>query len=99
LFVTSIQEGFGIPLLEAGAKRVPIVCTNVEPLSEVVKDYALKINLKDDIPKITTKILNYLDKLSTFSMFKRVISLYSWEAIYKNYLKKLVDKDAKNRYR
>ncbi len=99
LFVTSIQEGFGIPLLEAGAKRVPIVCTNVEPLGEVVKDYALKINLKDDIPKITTKILNYLDKLSTFSMFKRVISLYSWEAIYKNYLKKLVDKDAKNRYR
>ena len=99
MFVTSIQEGFGIPLLEAGAKRVPIICADIEPLTEVIKDYALKINLKEDIPKITTKILNYLGALPTFSMFKRVASLYSWEAIYKNYLKKLVDKDAKNRHR
>lgn len=91
LFLTSTQEGFGIPLLEAGAKRMPIICTNIEPLPEIVKDYALKVDLNQDIPTITTSILNYLESLSIFSMFKRITSHYSWELIYKNYLKKLVD--------
>lgn len=99
LFITSTQEGFGIPLLEAGAKRIPIICTSIDPLSEVVKDYALKVNLEEDIPKITTKILDYLDSIPTSPMFKRVARNYSWGTIYKNHLKRLVDKDEKNRYR
>jgi len=94
LFITSTQEGFGIPLLEAGVKRIPIICTNIEPLSEVVQNYALKIDLKQDIPTITEKILNYVEFLPPLSMFKRVVSRYSWEAIYKNYLEKLVNKSA-----
>lgn len=97
LFVTSTQEGFGLPLLEAGAERIPIICTSIESLSEVVKNYALRVNLEEDIPQITSKILDYLDGIPTSCMFKRVARCYSWEAIYKNYLKKLVDKDAKNR--
>ena len=99
LFITSTQEGFGIPLLEAGAKRMPIICTNIQSLAEVVKDYALRIDLKEDISEVATKILKYLTRLPNFSMFKRVARHYSWEAIYKNYLKKLVTKDAKNRHR
>jgi glycosyltransferase involved in cell wall biosynthesis len=96
LFITSTQEGFGIPLLEAGIKRMPIICSNIEPLSEVVQGYALKIDLEQDIPTITEEILNYVQSLSTLSMFKRAVFSYSWEAIYKNYLKKLVNKNAKD---
>ncbi len=97
LFVTSTQEGFGIPLLEAGVKRVPIVCTNIESLSEVVQNYALKVDLRQDTATIAKNILKYLQSIPTFSMFKRVILDYSWETIYRKYLKKLVDKNAKNR--
>ena len=91
LFITSTQEGFGIPLLEAGAKRVPIICTNIEPFPEIAKNYALRVDLKEGIPEITTRILTYLDHLPTFHMFKRVALRYCWETIYKNHLKKLVD--------
>jgi len=99
LFITSTEEGFGLPLLEAGAKRVPILCTNIEPLPEVVKNYALKIDLDEDVSKITNRILNYLNDIPTFYMFKRTASNYCWEAIYKNHLKKLVDENAENRHR
>ncbi|MBE0478756.1 glycosyltransferase family 4 protein [Candidatus Aerophobetes bacterium] len=95
LFITSTQEGFGIPLLEAGAKKIPIICTDIEPFPEVTGDFALRVNLTEDIPQIATKILNYLNGIPTFSMFKRVTAHYSWEAIYENYVKKLVDEDAK----
>jgi len=90
LFITSSQEGFGIPLLEAGAKRIPIICTNIEPLPEVVKDYALKIDPEESPSRVASKILNYIGNLPTFYMQKRVIMHYSWESIYKNYLSKLV---------
>lgn len=94
LFITSIQEGFGIPLLEAGLKRLPIVCTNIEPLLEIVGDHALKIDLKDLIPAVAEKIISYVESSPTVKMFKRVVACYSWEAIYRNYLKKLVNENA-----
>lgn len=97
LFVTSTQEGFGIPLLEAAVKKVPIVCTDIEPFSEIVGNYALRIGLQEDVSEAVTKIFSYLDSSSTFSMFRRVKMYYSWEAIFKNYLKKLVATHAKNR--
>jgi len=31
----SLQEGFGLPLLEAGMYRLPIICSDIEPLREV----------------------------------------------------------------
>ena len=90
LFLTSTQEGFGIPLLEAGAKRMPVICTNIESLAEIAGDYALRIDFNQDISTITTRILNYVESSSVFSMFKKVISHYSWEMIYNNYFKKLL---------
>lgn len=97
LFVTSTQEGFGIPLLEAGAKKIPIVCTDIEPLTEVAEDYALRVSLKQDPANIAREILHYLESIPTFNMFKRVVLKYSWKIIYKKYLKKLVDNHAKDR--
>jgi len=91
LFVTSKEEGFCIPLLEAGAKNVPIICTDIEPLPEVVDDNALKINPDEEPSRIAVRIINYLNNLPTFLMHKKVLAKYSWEAIYKNYLKDLVN--------
>lgn len=40
----SLDEGFGIPLLEAMAAGVPIVCSDTSALPEVVGDAAIKID-------------------------------------------------------
>ncbi len=91
LFFTPSQEGFGIPLLEAGVMKLPIVCSSIEPLSEIVGEDALKFNLKDPPSLIAEKILDYINHQPTFFMFKKVIRKYSWEVIYRDYLKKIIE--------
>ncbi len=90
LLLTSSQEGFGIPLLEAGAMKLPIACSNIEPLTEIVDDLALKFDLTDPPSLIAERILRYIDHQPTFFMFKKVMRKYSWEIIYRDYLKKLL---------
>jgi len=90
LLLTSSQEGFGIPLLEAGAMKLPIVCSNIEPLSEIVDDFALKFDLKDSPSLIAERILEYITHQPTFLMFKKIVRNYSWDAIYRDYLKEII---------
>jgi alpha-1,3-rhamnosyl/mannosyltransferase len=43
----SLQEGFGLPVLEAMASCVPVVCSNAASLPEVAGDAALLVDSRD----------------------------------------------------
>jgi len=90
LLITSSQEGFGIPLLEAGAMKIPIACSDIPPLLEITRDKALLFKLDDKPSYIAKQIIEFLDTQSTHPMFRQIVSKFSWEAIYRNYLKDLV---------
>ena len=90
LLVTSSQEGFGIPILEAGATRVPIACTEIPPLLELAQDKALFFKLDEKPSRIAKRIIDYLDMQPTGILFKRVVSKFGWESIYRDYLQDLV---------
>jgi len=90
LLLTSSQEGFGIPLLEAASKKLPIACSNIASSTEVTKEHALLFDLKDDPYEIAQRIIDFLSHQPTYRLFKRIIKTNSWEAIYENYLKELV---------
>ncbi|GAG06072.1 unnamed protein product, partial [marine sediment metagenome] len=90
LLFPSSQEGFGIPLLEAASKKLPIACSNIAPFTEVTKEYTLLFNLKDDPYEIAQRIIDFLNSQPTYQLFKKIRKTYSWEAIYENYLKELV---------
>ncbi len=82
LVFPSLHEGFGIPLLEAMACGVPVVCSGIEPLTEVAGDAAFFIDPLDvhDISSGMLKVLNDADLRARLREqgFKRAAG-FGWE--------------------
>jgi len=82
LFMPSLQEGFGIPLLEAGLLRVPIVCSDISPFREVCEDNAQYFSLKDSPSEIADRIISFMNKLSCYRMSRHTKDYFLWDKIY-----------------
>jgi len=91
LLITSVREGFCLPLLEAGAFKLPIACANFAPLPEVVGDDALLFELDEEPKAIAERISEFLEGDRSAKLFKRVLSNYCWEAVYEKHLKQLIE--------
>lgn len=90
LIFSSGQEGFGIPLLEAGAKRLPIACSTIPPFREIASGGALFFSLDEKPAETARRIVRHLAGQPAHGMFKRVMREYSWEAVYRNHLAALI---------
>lgn len=82
LILPSVQEGFGLPLLEAGLARLPIFCSNIAVLREVGGENATYFAPGDDPSKIAETILNVLETPGVASMRRKVFASYTWEGIF-----------------
>jgi glycosyltransferase involved in cell wall biosynthesis len=90
LLMTSREEGFGIPILEAGLSGIPIFCSDIPPLHELAGDHADYFSPDED-PELVSKLI-YL-RLKTDSVFhmRRIVrQQYSWESIYTQHLEPLI---------
>lgn len=92
LFMPSIQEGFGIPLIEAGLNKLPIVCSRIGPFKNIADGYALFFNLEEQPDKIALKIIDYLKYLPTQNFFRKILKEYTWDNIYKLILLPYIEK-------
>jgi len=82
LFMPSLHEGFGIPLLEAGMLKVPIVCSDIPPFKEICKENVHYFSLKDTPAKIADSILGFIGNLKPHRMSRHIIQNYLWDKIY-----------------
>lgn len=78
----SLHEGFGIPVLEAFASGVPVVCSRIEPVTEVAGDAAFYVDPMsvDDMASGISKVLDdkaLRERLVTIGL-KRA-SEFSWK--------------------
>lgn len=85
----SFYEGFGFPPLEAMARKIPVITSNVSSLPEIVADSALMVdpNRAEEIAEAIRLILkdnNYRENLITKGL-KRV-EIFSWEKTAEKYL-------------
>lgn len=86
LFMPSLQEGFGIPLLEAGMLKLPIVCSNIPPFREIGGEDVLIFDLNESPQQIAQRIIDFRASSSTQNFFRRVINNFAWDNIYHTHL-------------
>ncbi|MBW1679318.1 MAG: glycosyltransferase [Deltaproteobacteria bacterium] len=96
LFMPSKQEGFGIPLLEAGMIKLPIVCSDIPPFREIGGVNVCYFSLQDTPEKIATKIVEFMKSLPPYQMHRKVMNKYVWDNIYHQTLAQLLERVMKN---
>jgi len=91
LLFPSLQEGFGLPLLEAGLARLPVFCTDLAVLREVggadVHYFAPDAPAED----VAAQIAAVLNDPGPARLRRRVLRDYDWEAIYRTGLLPLLE--------
>jgi len=91
LLLTSREEGFGIPILEAGLARMPVFCTDLPPLRALAEDCATYFSPDDNPIYIAKLIAKKLANDPTYKLRIRVRQEYTWEAIYRRKIVPLLE--------
>ncbi len=82
LLFPSTQEGFGIPILEAGLSGIPVFCSDLPPLHQTGGDEVVYFDPQHDSPQqIAQQIVSTLKASSSFRLRVRVRQQYRWETI------------------
>jgi mannosylglucosylglycerate synthase len=82
MLFTSRQEGFGLPLLEAAAHRLPVFCSNIEPLRSVALSGTSFFDLQDAPRTVAEKIRHAFARDAIFKRKKQLLRDYSAERLY-----------------
>jgi glycosyltransferase involved in cell wall biosynthesis len=92
LLFPSMEEGFGIPILEAGLTRMPIFCSDLQPFHESGRGQIHTFELTDPPDQIAVKITNTLFNDPAFILRKRVRHEYTWQKIVRNRLIPMIER-------
>jgi len=90
LIFPSVQEGFGVPILEAGLSRVPIVLSDIQIFREVAAGDAHYFPLESSPREIADQVLAAV-ATPAGRLFRQVLRDYRWEAIADQHLVPLVE--------
>lgn len=82
VFLPSRQEGFGLPLLEAGLLKLPIVCSDISPFKEIGDRDVMYFSLQESPEEIARKIMEFISSFGPGRMFRKVMREYVLDNIY-----------------
>ncbi len=94
LLLPSREEGFGIPILEAGLAGIPVFCADIESLRELGASDAHYFSPDADPQAVAGQIATFLNARQAYRLRKRVLQGYSWEQIYRSFIVPLLAKGA-----
>jgi glycosyltransferase involved in cell wall biosynthesis len=83
LLLPSRDEGFGIPILEAAAHRLPIVCSDLQVLRDLAGDAAVYVAPDAEPSDVAALALARLDGDPLVTFARRVRTEFAWEAVYR----------------
>lgn len=91
LFFPSSQEGFGIPMLEAGLARLPVFCSNIPPFLELGEQNVTYFAPDADPALLAQIILTTLENDPAYRLRRSVLEKYTWDKIFEQKILLLLD--------
>ncbi|MBN1429265.1 MAG: glycosyltransferase [Anaerolineae bacterium] len=93
LIMPSREEGFGIPIIEAGLARLPIFCTDISPLQALAGKEAVYFSPDADPRDVANLIADKLTGDATYRLRRRVRCAYTWQGVYTERIAPLLGKE------
>ena len=90
LFLPSREEGFGIPLLEAGLTRRPIFCADLPALRELGGDCVFFFPPDEEPAKVAAFVADRLKNDPVFRMAVKIRREFDWDRIYRGRIEPLL---------
>jgi mannosylglucosylglycerate synthase len=94
LFLPSFEEGFGIPVLEAGLAGMPIFCADIPPLRDLGLGYANYFSPNEPAAEIAPRILEHIAASPVAGFRTHVRSHFTWREIHRKQIDVLIRKGA-----
>jgi mannosylglucosylglycerate synthase len=91
IFVPSLAEGFGIPLIEAGLLGRPVFCADIPPFREIGRDAVHHFSLHDDPAAVAERLAAWAERDRAYKLRRRVWRSYTWRAILRRHLVPLLE--------
>jgi glycosyltransferase involved in cell wall biosynthesis len=91
MILPSLEEGFGIPILEAGLVGIPIFCTDIPTLKALGQTEALYFSPDSKPAQVAAMISGVLQSNLQYRLRVRVRQEYSWQSIYAKHIAPLIE--------
>lgn len=91
LLFPSRAEGFGMPVIEAALRGVPVFCAEIPPFREIAGPRAHYFALDEPPAAIAGRIAAALAADERLQWRREVRQRYTWEAIYRRDIRPLLD--------
>lgn len=92
VFFLSSYENFGLPILEAGITKAPIICNDLEVFHEISNDNIFFTNISQPPEEIAQFVSQVLKQNKSSSLFQEIKKKYSFESIFQKQILPLVDR-------
>jgi glycosyltransferase involved in cell wall biosynthesis len=92
LLFPSWEEGFGIPLLEAGLAGIPVFCADIAPLREIGRAEATYFAPDEAPGNVAALIAAALGSSPVYRLRRRVRRDYTWEGVYRRQIAPLLER-------
>lgn len=84
LFFPSLEEGFGIPILEAGVVGLPIFCADIPPLREIAGPHATYFSPEMDPFVLANVVIEKLQNNDFYQLRRHVRQHYTWDGVFES---------------
>jgi glycosyltransferase involved in cell wall biosynthesis len=95
LFLPSREEGFGLPILEAGVARLPVICADVPALRELAGGDAAYVDPDADPITAAAVVRRRLDADPAYRLAARIRASFGWDAVFATRIHPLLEEAAR----